>query len=53
MNGEEFEIKTKSIDITEKWQIDLNQPNVKKDNEINDGSQAKDWADSPPIHRHD
>ena len=36
MNGEEFEIKTKSIDITEKWQIDLNQPNVKKDNEIND-----------------
>ena len=43
--GEEFEIKTESIDIKtepidikEEWQIDLNQPNIKIDNEneIND-----------------
>ena len=36
MSGAEFEIKTESIDIKEEWQIDLNQPNVKKENEIND-----------------
>ena len=47
MCGEEFEIRTESIDIKEEWQIDsnpvltvefdcLDQPNVKKENEIND-----------------
>ena len=32
----EFEIKTETIDIKEEWQIDLNQPSVKKvkENEI-------------------
>ena len=35
MSGEELEIKTESIDIKEEWQIDLNHPNVKKENEFN------------------
>ena len=36
MSGGVFEIKTESIDIKEEWQIDLNHPNAKKGNEIND-----------------
>ena len=36
MNSGEFVIKTESIDIKEEWQIVLDQPNVKKENEIND-----------------
>ena len=36
MSGGKFKIKTEPIDIKEEWQIDLNQPSVKKvkENEI-------------------
>ena len=51
MSGQEFEIKTESIDIKEEWQIDsnpvitiqlncLDQPNIKKENEINDETEG-------------
>ena len=36
MSGGEFQIKTEPIDIKDEWQIVLDQPNVKKENEIND-----------------
>ena len=39
---EEFEIKTEPIDIKEEWQIDLNQPNVKKENETKDNFAPED-----------
>ena len=37
MSGEELKIKTEPIDIEEEeWPKDLNQPNIKKENEIGD-----------------
>ena len=50
MSGEEFEIKTEYIGIEEAWQKysdDPKQPNIKKQNEINDETKAGYFAHPP------